>query len=202
MIAPRQETFSILQRRRMSLGKGAGRSELRVGERLQGVVSHVTNTLVLVDVGLEKEGLVPLSKMAAGLGIEQVAVGDEVKVWVSQLTATEDLRRGQVVLAMDEARIFGPGSFEEADLEDFRNVSSEEWLVGTVVAKPSFGLLVALPSPRAMERHCTGLVYKSQVLGNQAVGDQVRVRVLNVNVEKKKLALSMKAHLSWGPGGS
>ena len=26
-----------------------------------------------------------------------------MKVWVSQLTATEDLRRGQVVLAMDEA---------------------------------------------------------------------------------------------------
>lgn len=43
-----------------------------------GVVSHVTRTLALVDVGVEKEGVLPISKMASGISNE---AGSMMKWW-------------------------------------------------------------------------------------------------------------------------
>lgn len=43
-----------------------------------GVVSHVTRTLALVDVGVEKEGVLPISKTASGISNE---AGSMMKWW-------------------------------------------------------------------------------------------------------------------------
>ena len=47
-----------------------------------GVVSHVTRTLALVDVGVEKEGVLPISKMASGISNE---AGSMMKWWPRSL---------------------------------------------------------------------------------------------------------------------
>lgn len=120
-------------------------SELHVGEKVPGVVSHVTSNLVLVDVGVEKEGVLPNSKIAPGSSSAEVAIGEEVEVWVSQVKNEENLRRSQVLLSSDSEKVFSPS--EPDALQELQQLDAETWLRGFVVAQRPFGLLVAVAPP-------------------------------------------------------
>lgn len=183
----RQDGNFAVQRRLMS--------ELHVGEKVPGVVSHVTSNLVLVDVGVEKEGVLPNSKMAPGSSSAEVAVGEEVEVWVSQVKNEENLRRSQVLLSSDAQKVFSPS--EPNALQELQQLDAETWLRGFVVAQRPFGLLVAVAPPNpgvapgARGARAVGLVYQKGA--QEEVGSEVKVRILNLDLEKQKLTLTMQA---------
>lgn len=181
----RQDGNFAVQRRLMS--------ELHVGEKVPGVVSHVTSNLVLVDVGVEKEGVLPNSKIAPGSSSAEVAIGEEVEVWVSQVKNEENLRRSQVLLSSDSEKVFSPS--EPDALQELQQLDAETWLRGFVVAQRPFGLLVAVAPPNqpgvARGARAVGVVYQKGA--QEEVGSEVKVRILNLDLEKQKLTLTMQA---------
>ena len=105
-------------------------------------------------------------------------------------------------------------------LQELEQLDTDTWLRSFVVAKRSFGMLVSVQPPEISPHgaRAVGLVYQNQI-GDDSHGYQigcevpwmiwdwgrgwpwqnftsrfheVKVRVLNVDLEKQKLALSMK----------
>ena len=73
--------------------------ELRPGMRLTGTVSNVVDFGAFVDIGVEKGGLIHISKFGGGYikaPLDAVAVGEAVKVEVLDV----DLERGRISLAL------------------------------------------------------------------------------------------------------
>lgn len=73
--------------------------DLRVGMRLQGVVTNVVDFGAFVDVGLKNDGLVHISKMSdtfVSSPFDHVSVGDVCTVWVDNL----DMDRKRVGLSL------------------------------------------------------------------------------------------------------
>lgn len=164
-------------------------SQLHVGEKVSGVVSHVAGGLALVDVGVEKEGVLPFSKLAPGSG--EVSLGDLVEVWVSKVENEENLRRSSLVLTADATKIFNP--FDRATWKELQDLEPGSWLRGFVVAQKAFGLLVSVQAPSS-ERgaRAVGLVHETEVDGEHAIGSEVKVRILNIDLEEQRLVLSMR----------
>ncbi len=74
-------------------------TDLRVGMRLQGQVSNVTNFGAFVDVGVHQDGLVHISQLSNQFVKDPrsiVKAGDIVTVWVIEL----DLARNRIALSM------------------------------------------------------------------------------------------------------
>ena len=70
------------------------------GSVVRGFVIGMDSDAVIVDVGLKSEGRVPLKELAAPGQSPEVAIGDEIEVYVERM---ED-RNGQAVLSRDKAR--------------------------------------------------------------------------------------------------
>lgn len=73
--------------------------DLQPGMKMQGTVRNVVDFGVFVDVGVEQDGLVHISKMANTFikhPLDVVAVGDVVTVWVEQI----DKERGRIAFSM------------------------------------------------------------------------------------------------------
>jgi len=72
---------------------------------------------------------------------------------------------------------------------------SDDWMMGHVMNIANFGSFVQVAAPDGSGQ-AQGLVPISMRQGNPQVGDQVKVRVSEVDVEKNQLRLTMKADTS------
>ena len=70
------------------------------GSVVRGFVIGMDSEAVIIDVGLKSEGRVPLKELAAPGQTPQVAIGDEIEVYVERM---ED-RNGQALLSREKAR--------------------------------------------------------------------------------------------------
>jgi small subunit ribosomal protein S1 len=70
------------------------------GRVVKGIVTAIENDLAVIDVGLKSEGRVPLREFAAPGQKAELAVGDEVEVFVDRI---ENLH-GEAMLSRDRAR--------------------------------------------------------------------------------------------------
>ena len=81
----------------------ADRSKLE-GTVVKGIVIDIDNDMALIDVGLKSEGRVPLKEFAApgedDAGATEIAVGDEVEVFVERM----ENRNGEAMLSRERAR--------------------------------------------------------------------------------------------------
>src|ERR671916_1237962 len=75
---------------------------LQYGDTLDGIIMHVDNDEILVDIGSKSEGVVPSKEMSSLLPEEkaELRIGDEILVFVVQ---SED-KEGRAVLSLDKAR--------------------------------------------------------------------------------------------------
>lgn len=151
---------------------------------------HFTGTVVkstlagaVIDIGLDVPGVVHISQLKKGPvnKVEDVVEpGQSVDVWVRRV----DREKGRIELSM----------IEPLDLE-WREIKKGMVLTGKVTRIESFGAFIELGSERP------GLVHVSEIthdyLRNPGevlnVGDEVEVKVLDVDRRKKKIRLSMKA---------
>ncbi|CAE7203959.1 rpsA, partial [Symbiodinium pilosum] len=173
-------------------------TDFSVGQQLRGVVSYVTDKLVMVDVGAEKEGLVPISRMRGaapnGSCFDCVREGDEVDVWVSEVSNPHDLRRGQLLLSTDRNKVWKP----TANVTQFQSNLGKAWFEGTVTRNRSYGMFVKVPAPSG-HGFMEGLLPRSECNENLAPGSQVNVRALRVDAEKNHLYLTMRNASAKGP---
>lgn len=160
---------------------------LVVGSVIEGTVSRLASFGAFIDVGDGVDGLVHISDLSwerVASPDEVVSVGDTVSVKV--LKVDKEAKRISLGLKevqrdpwYDKAAAFVPGKIVE----------------GTVTKLTAFGAFVAIGS--GLE----GLVHLSEMADHHVVkaeevvekGQKVKVKVLSVDENKKKIALSLKA---------
>src|SRR3954471_5253950 len=92
---PTRDDFAALLNE--SLG---GENEAFEGKVVKGTVTGIENDLAVIDVGLKSEGRVPLREFAAPGHKAELAVGDEVEVYVDRVENSA----GEAMLSRDRAR--------------------------------------------------------------------------------------------------
>jgi small subunit ribosomal protein S1 len=156
--------------------------ELQPGVQTEGRVVRLEKFGAFVDIGAETDGLVHISEMGSGRinsPSDAVSVGDVIEVWIKEV----DRKARRISLTMNEP--------PEVDI---RSLRPDMLLTGKVVRLESFGAFVDVGAGR------DGMIHVSEMgrgyVGNPSeilsVGDEVQVRVLEVDSRRGRIALSMK----------
>lgn len=157
--------------------------DLRRKMRVKGRVERLELYGAFIDLGLETNALVHISKMGKG-HVNRVSdvlnVGDEVEVWIDRV----DPEQNQIMVTMVE-----PLAVEWSDLEEGKEFT------GVVKRLENFGAFVDIGAEREGLVHISELSHDyvrtpSEVVN---VGDEVRVQVLGFSRRKRRIDLSMKA---------
>ena len=158
---------------------------LQKGERRKGTVSSIVNFGAFVDLG-GVDGLVHVSELSwkhVDHPSEVVAVGQEVEVEVLDV----DLERERVSLSLKAT--------QEDPLKEFeRKYQAGEIIDGQVTKLVPFGAFVRVA------QGIEGLVHISELSEQHvdspesvlSVGEQVRVKVIEVDVPRRRISLSMR----------
>ena len=158
---------------------------LRKGERRKGTVSSIVNFGAFVDLG-GVDGLVHVSELSwkhVDHPSEVVQVGEEVEVEVLDV----DLERERVSLSLKATQ-------EDPWKEFERKYSAGEIIDGQVTKLVPFGAFVRVAAG------IEGLVHISEISDQHVdspesvltVGDEVRVKVIEVDVPRRRISLSMR----------
>jgi small subunit ribosomal protein S1 len=158
---------------------------LRKGERRKGTVSSIVNFGAFVDLG-GVDGLVHVSELSwkhVDHPSEVVAVGQEVEVEVLDV----DLDRERVSLSLKATQ-------EDPWKEFERQYQAGEIIDGQVTKLVPFGAFVRVA------QGIEGLVHISELAEGHvespeavlSVGDNVRVKVIDVDVSRRRVSLSMR----------
>ncbi|WP_214842027.1 30S ribosomal protein S1 [Exiguobacterium sp. s150] len=170
----------------MSAKKAETLESLEVGQIIEGTVQRLTDFGAFVDIG-GVDGLVHISEMAHSR-VEKpsdvVTEGDKVKVKVLGL----DLDNEKVKLSIKETQ---PGPWESIEGQ----IQPGDVIEGKVKRLVTFGAFVEV-APQV-----EGLLHISQIANRHIAtpsevlteGQEVRVKVLDVHLDEKKISLSMRA---------
>lgn len=155
---------------------------LEPGLRTEGKVVRLEKFGAFVDIGAETDGLVHISEMAQGRvnkPSDVVSEGQVVTVWIKDV----DRKSKRISLTMLEP--------PEVDI---RALKPDMMLTGNVVRLESFGAFVDVGAGRDGMIHVTemGRGYVGSPSEILSVGDEVQVRVLEVDPRRGRISLSMK----------
>jgi len=190
-----RETSKPTRRRRRRRRRKVDLSRVQPGQQYEGRVVGLAKFGAFVDIGVGRDGLIHISEMGEGF-VDEVgkvlSIGDEVTVWVKSV----DRERKRISLTMIEPR------GRRLSLQD---LEPGMVLTGTVEGVANFGAFVDIGAP------VKGLVHVSEmaegyVRSPQSIvspGDDVKVRVLEVDPQDMRISLSMKGfHTSRAPSAS
>lgn len=168
-------------------------STLAVGDRVEGVVSRTADFGAFVELG-GVEGLIPLSELGFGHTLQvsdRVSVGDRVTAEVMRIEANPK-RAGEMRISLS-LKAAMPDPFEAHRHLLVPGTSLE----GTVARLDTFGAFVELfPG-------LDGLVHISELSEQRVrhpsevlkVGDPVTVRILEVDFDRRRIALSLRENV-------
>jgi small subunit ribosomal protein S1 len=156
--------------------------DLEPGLKTEGKVVRLEKFGAFVDIGAETDGLVHVSEMGAGRvnkPSDVVSEGDVISVWIKEV----DRKSRRISLSMVEP--------PEVDI---RTLQPDTVLKGKVVRLESFGAFVDIGAGRDGMIHVTemGRGYVGSPSEIVSVGDQVEVRVKEVDPRRGRISLSMK----------
>jgi small subunit ribosomal protein S1 len=159
---------------------------LRKGERRHGVVSSIVNFGAFVDIGGGVDGLVHVSELSwkhVDHPSEVVSVGQEVDVEVLDV----DLERERVSLSLKATQ-------EDPWREFERKHQTGEVIGGAVTKLVPFGAFVRVGEGVEGLVHISELSEQHVESPDQVVqvGDNVRVKVVDVDVTRRRISLSIK----------
>lgn len=157
--------------------------EIKRKMHFKGKVLKTTLAGILVDVGLDRYGMVHIANMTTDpvKRVEDVVqVGDEVDVWVRKVKKSDKL--------IDMTMI------EPLALE-WREIKKGMVLTGQVVRLEKFGAFIEIGAERPGLAHISELThdYIRQPEDAVKVGQEVEVKVIDFNRRKKQIKLSLKA---------
>ena len=156
-------------------------NDLKPGLKTEGKVVRLEKFGAFVDLGAETDGLVHVSEMGTGRvnkPSDVVSDGDVITVWVKDA----DRKSRRISLSMLEP--------PEVDI---RTLKPDMVLTGNVVRLETFGAFIDIGAGR------DGMIHVSEMgrgyVGNpseiMSVGDEVQVRVLEVDARRGRISLSM-----------
>jgi small subunit ribosomal protein S1 len=157
-------------------------SELKSGQRLKGKVRRIVEFGAFVDIGVGRDGLAHISTLQRA-GIDKtLKVGDVIDVQIRRV----DMDRNRISLTVP-----GAGRSEKKPLEQIKAGTE---VTGRVVRLVDFGAFVDIGA------QTDGLLHISELSSDYVnhprevleVGQEVQVRVLEVDTERRRLSLSMK----------
>ena len=189
-VDPKENRFILSRREVVEAESAAARAEvfgkLNVGDVVTGKVARITSFGAFIDLG-GVDGLVHLTELSHERNVSPksvVTVGEEIQVKVLDLNEEE----GRVSLSL-KATTHGPWDGVEQKL------AAGDVIEGTVKRLTDFGAFVeVLPG-------IDGLVHISQISHKRVenpkdvlkVGQEVTVKVLEVNAADERVSLSIKA---------
>ncbi|CAK0792587.1 unnamed protein product, partial [Prorocentrum cordatum] len=181
-----------------------------VGQKFTGRVQLVTGFGAFVDIGADQEGLVERARITedddpAGEIGDLLQVGQQVEVWVSHL------RGDQLGLTMVESKIadshlIGKAVGLETDIRQFYDIPTNQWLEGQVAEIPTFGWFSRAGGVWVDVTLESGATARGELLATRMrdpdggyvggvedveVGQTVRVRILGVDVARRRMTLTM-----------
>jgi len=148
-----------------------------------GKIVKITLAGAIVDIGLNVPGVIHISQIQKEPvnRIEDVLhVGQEVDVWVRRVYPNKQ----RIELTM----------IKPLDLE-WREIKKDMVVKGKVIRLESFGAFVDVGAERPGLVHISEMTHGYIRTPNEVVkeGDEIEVKVLDVNRQKKQIKLSMKA---------
>jgi small subunit ribosomal protein S1 len=157
-------------------------SDLQRGLKLTGKVVKVEDFGAFVNLGAPKDGLVPVGSMAkthVNKASDVVKEGDEIIVWVTRVSRKEN----RIGLSM-----------VEPPAVDWNDIRPGQIFTGKVARLEHFGAFVDIGAEREGMVHVSemGSGYIGQPSDVVKVGEEVEVRVLEVNPKKRQIKLTMK----------
>ena len=189
-VDPKENRFILSRREVVEAEAAAARAEvfgkLNVGDIVTGKVARITSFGAFIDLG-GVDGLVHLTELSHERNVSPksvVSVGDEIEVKVLDLNEEE----GRVSLSLKATT---PGPWDGVE----QKLAAGDVVEGTVKRLTDFGAFVeVLPG-------IDGLVHISQISHKRVenpkdalkVGQEVTVKVLEVNAAAERVSLSIKA---------
>ena len=189
-VDPKENRFILSRREVVEAEAAAARAEvfgkLNVGDIVTGQVARITSFGAFIDLG-GVDGLVHLTELSHERNVSPksvVSVGDEIEVKVLDLNEEE----GRVSLSLKATT---PGPWDGVE----QKLAAGDVIEGTVKRLTDFGAFVeVLPG-------IDGLVHISQISHKRVespkdalkVGQEVTVKVLEVNAADERVSLSIKA---------
>lgn len=157
-------------------------TNLEPGMKVEGKVVRLERFGAFVDLGGPTDGLVHVSEMGTGRVAspsDVVSEGDVISVWIKDV----DRRSRRISLTMVEP--------PEVDI---RSLKPDTLLTGRVVRLETFGAFVDIGAGRDGMIHVTemGRGYVGSPSEILSVGDEVQVRVQEVDPRRGRISLSMK----------
>ena len=154
---------------------------LEPGLHTEGKVVRLEKFGAFVDIGADTDGLVHVSEMATGRvdkPSDVVSEGDVIEVWVKDV----DRKSRRISLTMLEP--------PEVDI---RTLKPDAVLAGRVVRLESFGAFVDVGAGRDGMIHVSemGRGYVGSPSEIMSIGDELQVRVLEVDARRGRISLSM-----------
>ena len=159
--------------------------ELQIGEIITGIVVHVVDFGVFVDLG-GVDGLIHISKLSwekVDHPSEVLQPGDEVKVQIKDV----DIDHGRISL---DRRVLLPSPWEKFAQQIHRG----DILEGKIESVRDFGVFVQLTSK------IVGLIHVSELFSGSAhesmkaliPGEKVLVKVIEIDADQQRIGLSMR----------
>ena len=189
-VDPKENRFILSRREVVEAASAAARAEvfgkLNVGDIVTGKVARITSFGAFIDLG-GVDGLVHLTELSHERNVSPksvVTVGEEIEVKVLDLNEEE----GRVSLSLKATT---PGPWDGVE----QKLAAGDVIEGTVKRLTDFGAFVeVLPG-------IDGLVHISQISHKRVenpkdvlkVGQEVTVKVLEVNAADERVSLSIKA---------
>ena len=189
-VDPKENRFILSRREVVEAATAAARAEvfgkLAVGDVVTGKVARITSFGAFIDLG-GVDGLVHLTELSHERNVSPksvVTVGEEVEVKILDLNEEE----GRVSLSLKATT---PGPWDGVE----QKLAKGDVVEGTVKRLTDFGAFVeVLPG-------IDGLVHVSQISHKRIenpkealkVGQEVQVKVLEVNADAERVSLSIKA---------
>jgi ribosomal protein S1 len=157
--------------------------EIKRKDHFSGTVIKTAIAGAVVDIGLPIPGVVHISQLSTkpvNRVEDVVKPGDQVEVWVRRIFPKKD----RIELTM----------VKPLDLE-WREIDKDLVVKGKVVRLEKFGAFVDIGAERPGLVHISEMTHDYIKSPGEIVkeGDEVEVKVLSVNRQKKQIKLSMKA---------
>ncbi len=156
--------------------------DLKPGMRLMGKVKNMVDFGAFIDIGVGRDGLAHISTLKRAGVDKTLKVGDEVEVQVRRA----DLDNNRISLTIP-----GAGRTDKTRLED---LVAGTMVTGRVVRLVDFGAFIDVDAQTDGLVHISQLSdgFVGQVSDVLEVGQEVEVRILDVDVERRRISLTIK----------